>query len=257
MVAQTVIYADFSSARCYLASQLVDRLRNAGHAVEWRAIEGESGLPIGGRRRTSAELADVATVRAELEAEPVLGGCLLGDPPNLVPNPTAAVSAYAEAVVAHVAPEVRATLFAAYWTHGADIGNPEKLRTVLAPAFICSDSTCDPIKSFGYAVAMTREPITCAAWLLLRSWRAEWQQIRHDELPVVVQASGVYAGVDALHRLAELLDPVADDAALSGVDGWAGVEHSHWAPETTVLRPETWPSQVGGPWRRAGLLRRH
>lgn len=255
MVAQTVIYADFSSARCYLASQLVDRLRNAGHSIEWRAIEGEAGLPVGGRRRTSQESAEVAVIGAELEAEPVLRGCLLRDLPNLVPHPTAAVSAYAEAVVAHVAPEVRAALFAAYWTHGADIGDPEKLRTILAPAFLCSDSTCDPIKGFGYAVAMTREPITGAAWRLLRTWRTDWMQVRDDELPVVVDAAGRYAGVDAVHRLAELLDPLADDTALSGVDGWANVHKSHWAPETTVLPPETWTSGVGDPWRRAGLLR--
>lgn len=252
--AETVIYADFGDARCYLASQLVDRLRNAGHSIQWRAIEGESGLPVGGRRRTSAESTEVAAVRTDLEAEPALAGCSIGEPPNLLPNPTAAVSAYAEAVVAHVADEVRATLFTAYWRHNADIGNPEKLRTVLAPAFMCSDSTCDPIKSFGYAVAMTREPITGSAWRLLRSWRAEWQQVKHDELPVVVDASGVSAGVGALHRLAQLLDPTADDAAGSGVDGWKGVEHLHWAPETTVLPPETWTSGVGDPWRRAGLM---
>ncbi|XAS75855.1 hypothetical protein V3G39_14540 [Dermatophilaceae bacterium Sec6.4] len=252
MVVAAVVYADFSGARCYLASQLVDRLRLGGRPIEWRAIEGESGLPVGGRRRTPAESSDMTTALAGMQAVPASQHGLLDDPPDLIPNPTAAVSAYAEGVVAHAPDAIRRTLFSAYWRHGIDIGNPEKLRTVLAPAFMRSDATSDPIKRFGYAVAMTREPITTAAWELIRSWREEWAQVARNELPVLVEGTDVCSGVDALARLAAMLQA---DAA--GAIDTSSASTVHWAPRTTVTPPETWTSGVGDPWRRAALIQEH
>lgn len=257
MDATTVVYADFSCGRCYLASQLVDRLRHAGTSVQWRAIEGDVDMPVDGRPRTSIEATAVAHARTDVGSSLIPGDRTLEDPPHQVPKSGAAVSAYAEAVVAHIPDEIRDILFSAYWTHKLDIGDPEKLRTVLAPAFMRSDATSDPIKRFGYAVAMTREPITGAAWRLIRSWRQDWQQIEDNELPLVVDSTGAYAGADALRRLGELIDAGVGACDGSGSHTWQDVEQLHWTPQTTVVPPESWTSTVGDPWRRAALMREH
>lgn len=255
MDARTVVYADFSCARCYLASQLVSRLRHHDFPIEWRAVEHEVGLPVTGRSRSVGESTEVVRVRAV--AGPTAGphGLALEDPPELIPKSTAAVSAYAEAVVGDVSDEIRDLLFSAYWTHRIDIGNPEKLRTVLAPAFMRSNATSDPIKRFGYAVAMTREPITGAAWRLRRTWRHDWQQLEQDQLPLVVEANDVYAGDEALRRLGELVQLEEREARGAGGQERVDYEQLHWQPQTTVRPPEGWTSAVGDPWRRAALMR--
>ncbi len=250
----TVVYADFSCAQCYLASQLVDRLRHAGTSIQWRAIENEVGLPVNGRPRTGMESTGLAHVSTDVGRALIPSGCTLEDPPDQVPKSAAAVSAYAEAVVAHIPDEIRDILFSAYWMHRIDIGNPEELRTVLAPAFMRSDATSDPIKRFGYAVAMTREPITGAAWRLIRSWRQEWQQIENNELPVLVDSTGAYAGAGALRRLGELIQAGVGGSIASGSQTRPDFEQLHWTPQTTVSPPESWTSTVGDPWRRAALM---
>lgn len=101
---------------------------------------------------------------------------------------------------------------------------------------------------------MTREPITCAAWRLIRAWRDDRQCLQDDELPIVTDSSGTYSGDAALRRLADLLDdtPAATDRG----DPEVLCPAQDGEPLTTVDPPEAWTSQVGDPWRRAGLIRR-
>ncbi|TWP35817.1 hypothetical protein [Leekyejoonella antrihumi] len=203
--------------RCYLASQRVDALGRRGFELKWQS-----------------------------------GETLPKRAPAIVPKTGAAVSAYAEACGAHVADQIRRMLFTAYWRHGANIGDPEVLRTLLAATFMKGDSHSDPIWEFGYAVAMTREPITAAAWRLIRDWRSGWLELATNALPVVMCGSRVESGAAALGWLDELLcqeSPV--EVGVGGAPAAAGV----WAPPTTVIPPPAWTSQIGDPWGRAQRMR--
>lgn len=251
---QTVVYGDFTCWKCALANRRANLLRRSGHPIEWRAVESERGLPVRGRRRTEQEFERVALVRNEFNPQLRPGEIMPQTLPDLVPKTTAAVSAYAEAVVANVADQVRGLLFAAYWTHGTDIGDPEILRTLLAAEFMSSDATSDPIARFGYAVAMTREPITGAAWRLIREWRDDLAQLQRSEVPVVTDSSGTHCGDAALRRLADLLDET--QVVTDGGPPRVNSTMQDWEPLTTVDPPEAWTSQVGDPWRRAGIIRR-
>jgi hypothetical protein len=46
-----IIYGDFNCPYSYLASQRAGRLREAGVAVDWRAVEHDRRLPAGDPRR--------------------------------------------------------------------------------------------------------------------------------------------------------------------------------------------------------------
>jgi 2-hydroxychromene-2-carboxylate isomerase len=246
-----VLYSDFSCPMCYLASQRVDALTSAGVVVEWRAVEHRPELLVTGLRH------DVdtgsAAERALGDARAVLrpGELLPATVPAMVPKTEAAVSAYAEACGAEVSDEIRRLLFTAYWVGGMDIGNPEVLRTLLASAFMRGNATSDPIREFGYAVAMTRGPITTQAWRLIRDWRQDWQAIGAPELPSLWDGTRIKSGERALRQLAvELSQAPAPGGALEGASSRAKVG-SRWRPPTTVCPPATWVSQVGDPWMRA------
>jgi len=116
-----VVYADFGSPACYLASQRTDALTAAGVPVDWRAVETDPRLPVGGRR-----VDKVDGDRLERELQSLASLVLPGEEvpqslPGFRPNTRGAVSGYAEAYVAGVADDVRRLLFDAYWMRGADI----------------------------------------------------------------------------------------------------------------------------------------
>jgi hypothetical protein len=58
------------------------------------------------------------------------------------------------------------------------------------------------IREFGYAVAVSRGPITRRAWRLIRSWRQDWQALGTPELPTVWDGTRVVSGERALRQLA-------------------------------------------------------
>lgn len=251
-----LVYGDFSSLRCYLASQRVDALRGRGLDPRWRAVEQHPGLSVKGRRGDEATSSAVERVRADLLTRLRVGETLPERMPDLVPNTRAAVSAYAEGCGAGVGDQIRRLLFSAYWTDGTDIGDPEVLRTLLAATFMRGEATCDPIREFGYAVAMTRAPISGAAWRRIVRWRQELRELGPEELPVVTIPPRVEAGDEALGWLEQMLGqaPSTDVAA----DGTTPSDSatSHWRPPTTALPPATWTSQVGDPWNRTWLMTR-
>jgi predicted DsbA family dithiol-disulfide isomerase len=245
-----VVYGDFSCPMCYLASQGVDALTNAGIAVQWRAVEHRPDLPVGGLRHdvdtTSAVERSLGDARALLRP----GEQLPATVPALVPRTMAAVSAYAEACGAEVKDEIRRLLFSAYW-EGADIGNPTVLHTLLAGAFMRGKATSDPIRESGYAVAVTGGPITSQAWRLIRGWQQDWQALGAPELPSLWDGTRVKSGERAVRQLAvEVSQASAPEGTLDGAGTRARVGSS-WRPPTTVCPPASWVSQVGDPWRRA------
>ena len=246
-----VLYGDFSCPMCYVASQRVDALTNAGVAVQWRAVEHRPDLPVGGLRHDVNTLP--AAERALGDARALLrpGEQLPAAVRALVPKTEAAVSAYAEACGAQVRDEIRRLLFSAYGEHGVDIGNPIVLHTLLASAFMRGKATSDPIRQFGYAVAVTGGPITSQAWRLLRSWRQQWQALGAPELPSLWDGTTVKSGEHALRQLAvEVRQAPAPGGLLESATPRAKVG-SKWRPPTTVCPPATWVSQVGDPWLRA------
>src|SRR6185437_7927938 len=124
------IYGDFNCPYSYLASQRADRLRKAGIAVDWRAVEHDRRLPAGGLPSGSdqaswgRELAEVASLA--LPGEQVPAG-----PPAMVSNTAAAVAAYAEAVSDGVADELRGGLFRAVWAQGLNLSSPHEVRRLV------------------------------------------------------------------------------------------------------------------------------
>jgi 2-hydroxychromene-2-carboxylate isomerase len=245
-----VVYGDFGCAMCYLASQRVDELTRAGVAVEWRAVEHRPELPVTGLRpdvdtRSAADraVADARALGRPGERLPVAG-------PALVPKTQAAVSAYAEGCGAEVGDEIRRLLFTAYWVDGMDIGNPEVLLTLLGGTFMRGKAISEPIREWGFAVAVTRGPITSRAWRLIRDWNQEWQALGRPELPSLWDATRIQSGERALGQLADEVSqaPMPGDAPDGGGPRVNVV--SGWRPPTTVHPPATWVSQVGDPWAR-------
>lgn len=254
--ADLVLYGDFSNVLCYLASQRMDLLARTGVGISWRAIEGERDLSVMGRRHdeesSAAALRAIVDARAHLR----LGEEVPNEVPSLLPKTEAAISAFAEADAAGVSDEVRRRLFTAYWVDGINIGDPERLRNLLATSFMLGHATCDAIREFGYAVAMTRSPLTGAAWRLIRDWRRQWLELSPEQLPLPVLRSGsrTESGAAALQWLGDLLDErQISRSAL--VTRELGPGSSSADLSVTVAPPPTWTSQVGDPWCRAGRMR--
>ena len=145
----TIVYADFACPTCYLASRRVDALRVAGVEVHWRAVEHRPETPVAGARLDAARLDRFATNFAELTGMLLPGENLPWTMPRVIPKTEAAVSAYAEACGAGVAEDVRRLLFAMYWEEGADIGDPNVLRTPLAGPMLRGNATSDPLHESG------------------------------------------------------------------------------------------------------------
>lgn len=240
-----VVYGDFTDPYSYLASRRVDALRAAGRAVDWRAVESQRQVPVTGTR-DQARIADIARRRQQVATLLADGEELPGPRPGFVANTKAAVSAYAEAYGAGVANDVRRLLFALYWEHGLDIGNPNALRTPLAAPILRGNSLSDPLRRFGYAVSVTRGPITTSAWRRIRAWRAEWDTLGARELPIVVDGSGpALSGTAALRHLAEQMKHATTKLNTVLTNPPSQSEH-------TVRAPIGWASHTGGPWNRAG-----
>lgn len=245
-----IVYGDFSCPMCYLASQRIDALARAGVAVQWRAIEHRPELPVNGLRY-DAESSSAAKHALE-DARALLrpGEQLPAAAPAMAPKTRAAVSAYAEACGAEVKDEIRRLLLTEYWVDKVDIGNPAVLHTLLGGTFMRGKATSDPIREFGYAVAVTGEPITSQAWRLIRAWRQDWQALGAPELPTLWDGTQAESGERALRQLAAEVDQAPTPRSAPDGAGLHARVESGWRPPTTVCPPTTWVSQVGDPWQR-------
>lgn len=242
------VYGDFTCPYSYLASRRTDVLIAAGAPVEWRAVEHRPDLPVTGR-----PLDPTARAAIEEEVAEVRGLCLPGETlplavPHFQPRTDAANAGLAEAVGVGVGDEVRRLLFSAYWVDGANIGDPEVLRTLLVEPILRGRGGADPLRESGYAVSVSRGPITTAGHRRLQEWRTCWAQTGSTTTPTVVVDDEVAVGVEALRLLGERvsaigqIDPPSDDrtAPLGG---------------QAAVRPQReWVSTVGGPWSRSYMF---
>ncbi|HLT10579.1 MAG TPA: DsbA family protein [Micromonosporaceae bacterium] len=242
-----VIYADFNCPWSYLASRRIDALAAAGVEADWRAVEADPRLPVTGQRLTADGR---AALQQELSA--VAGLLLPGEElpsrlPDLIPKTEAAVSGYAEAYGAGVGADVRRLLFAAYWLEGADIGDPNVLRTRLAGPILRGHSTADPLREAGFAVSVNRGPITTSAWRRVRAWRDEWNRLGRPALPVLLaDGEPPASGEESLRRLEKEL-------ARLGAPLNPELPDPARYPAPTVRPAREWVSRVGGPWAYAWM----
>lgn len=236
-----VVYGDFSCPHSYLASRRVDALDAAGVDVDWRAVEGDPTLPVTGRLFGPSNQRAMAAAEALLAADEHLPWT----PPELVPKTQAAISGYAEAYGAGVGLDARRVLFAAYWVDGADIGDPEVLRTRLVGPMLRGSTAVGTLRMSGFAVSANRGPITTEAWRRIANWQAEWMALGSPELPVIIDADDVpTVGEDALRWL---------EKQLTGRDLNAVLADPARYPELAGRPGLSWVSQVGGPWARAWM----
>jgi 2-hydroxychromene-2-carboxylate isomerase len=217
------IYGDFNCPYSYLASQRADRLRTAGVAVDWRAVEHDrrlpaTGLPSGGDQASWArELAEVASLA--LPGERVPAG-----PPAVISNTEAAVAAYAEAVSDGVADELRGSLFRAIWVQGLNLSSPHEVRRLvtglmwpqedvavrLASPDFPSLQLRDPdmtriVRTSGGMIALNGVPLTTTGWRRVWQWRQEWLALPSQVIPAVMSSDRiVHPGAEGLRYLAQL-----------------------------------------------------
>ncbi len=222
------LYGCFSCAWCYLASQRSD-LAGPAAGYDWRMVVPSRHLPVTGVRFDAAghqHLQDeLTTIRALLQP----GEVLPADAPGFLPNTGPAVAGYAEAYGAGVAGPVRRLLFDAYWTGGADIGNPEVLRRLLAGPIRAGHSTSWPLRDSGYAVSLAGGPITTEAYHHIRDWHKDWQLAAGGTVPALVAGGSTVTGTGVLVALgsAARRKPLAAPASAAG----GGPGRAHWVPD--------------------------
>ena len=237
-----IVYGDFTCPGCYLASRRADALTAAGVPIDFRVVEHRPDVSVTGMRLSDGDRR-VLTERFE-----ALQSLLLPDErlpwsmPPITAKSQASVSAYAEAYGSPVADEVRRLLFDLYWREGADIGNPNVLRTPLAGPMLRSGSDSDPAWQVGYAVSMTGGPITVDAYQRIRSWRTEWQDLESPSLPLLLVDGATVHGIEALRRLGK-------EIAYVGADPVPILDDPLRYPPVDVRPSRSWVSQIGNRWR--------
>ncbi len=183
------LFVDLTSPWAYLA-----HLRwGTDPSVAWAAVQRPTTIPRTGllvpgpeRERLRAELAQVrAAARPDEE--------LPADVPPVLPHPRTVAAAYAEAEDLGVAQQVRDLLLRAYWLRGQDIGSPEVLRRLLPSVIVTDDTLCtgDPRREFGYVISPAREPLSDAAYHLMRSWQQQWTALGSPGPLALVDSEGV------------------------------------------------------------------
>jgi predicted DsbA family dithiol-disulfide isomerase len=171
------IYGDFNCPFSALASARADVLLAAGtHEIEWRAIQHERAIPVGGERvEGDSAVALAAEIAAILELSEHDERLHLAVPP--VRSNTALASA-AFAAERRDVDALRRRLFAAVWTDGRNVGDPDEL---------------DRLGAGGRDVATARR------------WQEDFDALPRPITPTLVLADGyVSRGLGALARLAEL-----------------------------------------------------
>ena len=237
-----ILYADFTSPGCYLAAGRAGALASAGVDIDWRAVEHHPKLPVTGRPLGPHDRDVLEERLAKVKAQLLPGERLPVVLPKTLSNTMAAVSAFAEAYGAGAAGDVRRLLFRLYWVDGVDISDPRALWPRLAGPFLRCRTAADPLRESGFAISVSRGPITDDAWRRIRTWRAEWIRAGAPDLPVLRTAGAApLAGEAALRRLAEEI--VRTGAALGSGRG----DPARY-PAAPTHPSRTWVSQIGGSW---------
>lgn len=195
------LFVDLTSPWAYLAHLRLDRVDvDHGSTPRWCVFQPETGRPVAGLRTPGPEQ---DRVREELEAVRALaldGEELPDEVPRTLPHPRTVAAAYAEGVDLGRGPEVRAALLHAYWVEGQDIGDPEVLRRILPPVLVDDHHWCDgdPRREFGYVVTPAREPLSDAAYHLMRRWQQRWDEAGRPGPLALVGPEGTRTGAAAL-----------------------------------------------------------
>ena len=234
-----VLYGDLNCPWSYLASRRARALQAAGLEVELRAVEHDPWRPGQGGSRFDDLHEEMDRVCAELLPGEELPYSLAG----FVPRTQAAVSGYAEAYAAGVAPRVRDLLFEAFWLHGLDVGDPKVVRTLLVDAIRSGSSPSEPLREWGYAVAVTGGPVSTTAWRLISAWDREWRDDGNQVVPIVRGSTAPIVGVDAVRWLGDQVRDLVHDheGAVRGDAPRPGAD----------VAPLSWVSQHGNRWLRA------
>jgi hypothetical protein len=246
---KVIVYGDFNSLYCYLASQRADQLVREGKAdLEWCAVEHRPRLPVTGGKPPPGsvgghdDLAGAARLALPGEHLPVAL-------PAVISNTRAAVSAYTEAIADGIQDRLRLRLFEAIWAQGRDLSSAYDVRRVVAgllwpgdpiyahltspdlPAPVLHDP--DPmrvVRREGGTVTPDGSPLTTAGYQRARHWRQQWlalfkptpfeptpfepppcePTLPEPALPAVIGPDGaVHVGLDALRCLAAIVGPDA------------------------------------------------
>jgi hypothetical protein len=229
---KVIVYGDFNSLYCYLASQRADRLVREGKAdVEWCAVEHRPRLPVTGAKPQPRSVGAQDDL-AEAAQLALPGEQLPAGPPAVISNTRAAVSAYAEAVADGIQDRLRLRLFEVIWAQGRNMSSAYDVRRVVAalqwpadpislhlaspdlPAPVLHDP--DPmriVRREGGTITPDGGPLTTAAYDQARQWRQQWlalfepalfePALAEPALPAVIGPDGaVHAGPDGLRCLA-------------------------------------------------------
>ncbi|MGH3744139.1 MAG: DsbA family oxidoreductase [Mycobacteriales bacterium] len=237
-----IVYADVTCPDCLLAVRRADALAAAGVPVDVRVVEQRPELPVTGRRLTGADQEAITRRFERLGALLLPGETLPWSMPPVAARTQASVSAYAEVYGSPVAADVRRLLFDLYWREGADIGNPNVLRTPLTGPVLRSGILTDPLWQSGYAVAVSGGPVTTAAHRRIRAWRDEWHELGSPALPLLLIDGATVHGIDALRRLGKEL-------RYADADPDPALDEPRRYPAVGVRPSRSWVSQIGNRWR--------
>lgn len=174
------IYGDFNCPFSALAGMRAAALERRGLAwIDWRAVEHDTAIPPAGEAVTGARREAFVRELAQIRDLLVNGEADRLRVPDRTVNTRLATSVFASTGEA-LRPGLREKLFAAYWTRGEDLTDPELLEPFGADH--PDDQTA-------------------------RRWRAEWLALAKPIVPTLVLPDGyVSRGLGALTRLAHLAD---------------------------------------------------
>lgn len=195
------VYGDFTCPWSYLSWRRSELLREDGMEVDWRTVEHDPWHHQDEEETVKRQQTTHAAL-AKVETHLLPGEHLPHSFTGHVPFTGAATAAYAEAVVAGVAPEARRILFTAFWLEGADLNNARVVRDLLAGLLRGRPSRSELVHLWGYAVDVTGGPVTTDAWRLVRDWRAEWQELGEEVVPALsLDSSSWLHGEEVVERL--------------------------------------------------------
>ena len=227
---KVIVFGDFNSLHCYLASQRADRLVREGKAdVEWCAVEHQPRLPVTGAKPTPGGMGAEGDL-AEAAQLALPGEQLPAGPPSVISNTRAAVSAYAEAIADGIQDRLRLRLFESIWAQGRNMSSAYDVRRVVAALLWPTDPIYqhlvspdlptpvlhdpDPmqiVRREGGTITPDGGPLTTAAYNRVRQWRQQWlalfgPALPEPAIPAVIGPDGaVHAGPDGLRCLAGIL----------------------------------------------------
>jgi DSBA-like thioredoxin domain len=232
---KVIVFGDFNSLDCYLASQRADRLVREGKAdIEWCAVEHRPRLPVTGTKPPPPGSVGAQDDLAEATQLALPGEQLPAGLPSVISNTRAAVSAYAESITDGIQDRLRLRLFESIWAQGRNMSSAYDVRRVVAdllwpadpiyqhlvspdlPAAVLHDP--DPmqiVRREGGTITPDGGPLTTAAYNRARQWRQQWLGLFEPALPepaipaVIGPDGAVHAGPDGLRCLAGILGPGA------------------------------------------------